>query len=349
MTDPVLVVDAMAIHKGTFWDPKNWQYVGNVNFGTAVTEACENPATEALVFLAVGPRGFWKHSIAYVLQNKCSAKVQAWLISDCISLLHAEEINVHGVVFNGAFTNQWTATLLGCNLDVDEMKTWFQHPQAPGSHVYVIFDVCHMIKLGRNLFGDFKTIQLQSNGELKLIQWCFLKDLNAVQEMLGFSFAYKLKKKHSTVQKHKIHVNLTVQTLSNSLADVINFLHDELAHSKFQGSGATVEFIRKIDVIFDLLNNKNPFLKGTKAPMTLTNFSWWSQTCDETCAYLLSLRDCQGNLLYNGKHKSAICGVVFSMQSIKSHCMSLIDKEIKPIQIFPDIETVSRFNWASVQ
>lgn len=169
-----------------------------MNYGTAVPEACENPATEALVFLAVGLRGFWKHPIAYVLQDKCSAKVQAQLISDCISLLHAEGINVHGVVFDGAFTNQQTATLLGCNLDVGEMKTWFQHPQAPGSHVYVIFDVCHMIKLVRNLFGDFKTIQLQSDGELKLIQWCFLEDLNAVQEMLGFSFANKLKKKHIT-------------------------------------------------------------------------------------------------------------------------------------------------------
>ena len=154
------------------------------------------------------------------------------------------------------------------------MKTWYQHSQAPGSHVYVIFDVCHMIKLVRNLFGDFKTIQLQSDGELKLIQWCFLEDLNAVQEMLGFSFANKLKKKHITWQKHKMHVNLAVQTLSNYVADAIDFLHDEFTHSKFQGSEATTEFMREIDVMFDLLNSKNPFLKGTKAPVILPNFSW---------------------------------------------------------------------------
>ena len=140
-----------------------------MNYGTAVPEACENPATEASVFLAVGLRGFWKHPIANVLQDKCSTKVHTQLISDCISLLHAEGINVHGVVFDGGFTNQKTATLLGCNLDVGEMKTWFQHPQAPGSCLYVIFDVCHMVKLVRNLFGDFKTIQLQSDWELKLI------------------------------------------------------------------------------------------------------------------------------------------------------------------------------------
>ena len=117
-------------------------------------------------------------------------------------------------------------------------------------------------------------VQLQSDGELKLIQWCFLEDVNAVQEMLGFSFANKLKKKHITWLKHKMHVNLAVQTLSNSVADAIDFLHDELAHSKFQGSEATIEFIRKTDIMFDLLNSKNPFLKGTKAPVTLTNFSW---------------------------------------------------------------------------
>ena len=96
-----------------------------MNYGTAVPESCENPATEALVSLAVGLRGFWKHPIAYILQDKCSAELQAQLISDCISLLYAEGINVHGVVFDSAFTNQQTATLLGCNLDVGEMKTWF--------------------------------------------------------------------------------------------------------------------------------------------------------------------------------------------------------------------------------
>ena len=170
-----------------------------------------------------------------------------------------------------------------------------------------------MIKLVRNLFGDFKTIQIQSDGELKLIQWCFFEDLNAVQEMLGFSFANKLKKKHITWQKHKMCVNIAVQTLSNSVADAIDFLHDELAHSKFQGSEATTEFIRKIVIMFDLLNSNNPFLKGTKAPVTLTNLSQWSQTRDEICPYLLSLWDCQGNLLYNGKHKTAIHGFVFNM------------------------------------
>ena len=45
------------------------------------------------------------------------------------------------------------------------------------------------------------------------------------------------------------------------MADAIDFLHDVLAHSKFPRSKATTEFVRKIDVMFDFLNSKNPLLK----------------------------------------------------------------------------------------
>ena len=99
-----------------------------------------------------------------------------------------------------------------------------------------------------------------------------LRDLNALQEMLGFSFANKLKKKHITWQQAQDACQLSYATLSNSVADAIDFLHDELAHSKFQGSEATTEFIRKIDAMFDIFNSKNPFLKGTEGPVTLTTF-----------------------------------------------------------------------------
>ena len=161
--------------------------------------------------------------------------------------------------------------------------------------------ICGIWCMSHDLTGEkslwwFQNHSITEWWEDKADPMVLLEDLNAVQEMLGFSFANKLKKKHITWQKHKMHVNLSVQTLSNSVADATDFLFDEFAHSKLQGSEATTEFIRKIDVMFDLLNSKNSFLKETKAPVTLSNFSWWSQTCDKTCAYLLSLRDYQEKL-----------------------------------------------------
>ena len=88
LSDVVLIVDAMAIYKGTWWDPKQGCYAGQVDYGTAMPEASDDLATEALVFLISGIKGHWKHPIAYFLHNKISAGVQTQLIRDCIGLLH---------------------------------------------------------------------------------------------------------------------------------------------------------------------------------------------------------------------------------------------------------------------
>ena len=50
-----------------------------------------------------------------------------------------------------------------------------------------------------------------------------------------------------------MNVKLAAQTLSSSVADAIEFM-DEIGHPSFLGSASTVAFIRKIDRIFDLLN-----------------------------------------------------------------------------------------------
>ena len=158
MSDVVLIVDAMALHKGTMWDQKSRKYVGTVDYGAAIPEVPDSLATEALVFMISGMTGHFKHPIGYVLQDKCSSAVQAQLIKDCIGLLYEQGLNVTAVVFDGCYTNQGTARLLGCKMKVSEMKTWFSHPQAPSSKIHVVYDVCHLMKLIRNLLGDYKVI-----------------------------------------------------------------------------------------------------------------------------------------------------------------------------------------------
>ena len=141
-----------------FWDPKSKSYVGFVDYELAVPEPSDTLATEALVFLAVGIQGHWKHPIAYVFQDHCSAIVQAQLIKDCISLLHTEGLQVHAVVIDGTYTNQCTAECLGCKLQVTNLQTWFPHPQNTLEKVFIIFDACHMLKLIQNLLADFDMI-----------------------------------------------------------------------------------------------------------------------------------------------------------------------------------------------
>ena len=79
-SDVVLIVDAMSLHKSTWWDPKERCYVGTVDYGTGLPEAEDEMATEVLVFMISSISGHWKHPIAYFLQNKISAEVLTQLI-----------------------------------------------------------------------------------------------------------------------------------------------------------------------------------------------------------------------------------------------------------------------------
>lgn len=82
----------------------------------------------------------------------------------------------------------------------------------------------------------------------------------------------------------KIKVALAAQTLivSSSVADAIEFCARDLKLPQFQGSDATVRFIRCIDRLFDFLNSRNPFGKDYKAPLRPINeFIWWSQILAE--------------------------------------------------------------------
>ena len=122
----VLVVDAMSLHKLTLYNQSRKSSVGLVDYGTAIPEAV---ATEALVSMIVGLTGNYKHPVAYILQDKCSADVQVQLITDCIGLLHEEGIMVHGLVFDGSPTNSHTTRKLGCKMNVAGPKYWFCYPQ----------------------------------------------------------------------------------------------------------------------------------------------------------------------------------------------------------------------------
>ena len=327
----VLIVDAMAIRKGTWWDAKQRAYVGRVDYGTGMPEADDDLATEALVFMISGVSGHWKHPIGYFLQNKMSASVQAQLIKDCIGLLSAEKLNVVALVFDGSFTNQSAAVKLGCKMSLSDLQTWFLHPETDNK-IHVIFDVCHMVKLLRNLLGDKKVICHEHSGKLEEICWWYIESLNRLQEDLGFSFANKLKNQHIEWTRHKMNVSLAAQTLSSSVAAAIDFLRKESQVETFAGSEATTDFIRKVDLAFDLLNSRNPLAKGYKAPVSHQNLSLWLQRCDMLVSYFLQLKDTEGNFLRENCHKTAIWGMVFSLCSLVTIVQELLTHSENPLR-----------------
>ena len=59
---------------------------------------------------------------------------------------------------------------------------------------------------------------------------------------------------------------------------------------QFQGSTGTVKFIRTMDRLFDMLNSRNPMLKGFKQPLGKESKETRKEVSTTTANYLLTLR-----------------------------------------------------------
>ena len=187
-----------------------------------------------------------------------------------------------------------------------------------------------MIKLMRNLLGDYQTISHNANGEVSLIKWEFIDKLNNLQESLGLSLANKLKKKHVVWEKHKMSVRLAAQTLSASVAAAIDFLREDLLESDFQGSESTTEFIKKIDTIFDMMNSRHPFAQGSKQPVTLANYEQWARECERLAEYIFALKDEHGCFLRNSRCKTVIWCFPFSIRAVSAVAEELLKRKSEP-------------------
>ena len=60
---------------------------------------------------------------------------------------------------------------------------------------------------------------------------------------------------------------------------------------QFEGSEATSDFSKKIHILFDLFNSRNPFAIGTKQPVTKEYLPLWGAQCDELSRYIFDLKD----------------------------------------------------------
>ena len=75
---------------------------------------------------------------------------------------------------------------------------------------------------------------------------------------------------------------------------------------EFQGSEGTVRFIRFMNGLFDLMNSRNQFAKGLKAPLSVSNRNVWEPFMDEAALYIRSLKvesqslKLQGRLVSSG-------------------------------------------------
>ena len=150
--DCIILVDEMAIKKEVLWDAKNKKFAGNTDYGPILAEEQDAIAHNALVVMAVDLQNPWSYPIAYFLVNHMDSKMQDQIIKDSINLLTDASLQVHAINFDGCSKNLATARRLGCK--IDSFDGSFPPPTRSDRTLYVIFDICHMLKLARNALVD---------------------------------------------------------------------------------------------------------------------------------------------------------------------------------------------------
>ena len=310
------MIDAMAIHSQTVWTPQRDKYFGFVDYGTEIPNPpSDKLATEALVFLLVGTRSHWKCPIGYFLGNETNAEIQSKLVSKALELAAEAGLKIWSMTADGTAVNLATFELLGCKFvaNYDDMVTSFKHPTT-GEEVFAILDPCHMLKLARNALEAYGSF-VDANGNI--IEWQHIKELQKLQENQGLTLGNKLSSQHIQFQKHKMNVRLAAQTLSSSVANAIEFLDKSFKLPAFLNSNGTVQFIRIIDKLFDMLNSRNPLGNGYKTPLKLDNKSVWEEIFTSSAHYLLSLKTnaTPPQFLSTTQRKTFIIGFVACVKS----------------------------------
>ena len=138
--------------------------------------------------------------------------------------------------------------------------------------IYFTPDVCHMLKLARNALCHLGCFV---DGQKRLVQWFkYFELLHQVQQNEGLKFGNKISNSHVSFHRNKMNGRLAAQLFSSS---VVEFLM--LSECKeFENAQWTINFIRIIDKLFDLLNSKNPFGKRYKKPLRLADKCEWIDT-----------------------------------------------------------------------
>ena len=125
----------------------------------------------------------------------------------------------------------------------------------------------------------------------------------------------KVTRAHLEWTKQKMKVSLATQLFSCGAANAMDHLNNNMGNPIFAGSEATVAFFRHMNDAFDVLNSRNIFGKGSKAPMNKDNFQSHLKILNDCKEFLLGLTDASGVPMHQGPRKTGFLGLIISMQS----------------------------------
>lgn len=151
--------------------------------------------------------------------------------------------------------------------------------------IFIIFDICHMVKLIRNNLAKREAFFDSEGGT---IEWKYFKEINNIQNEEGLHAGNKITNKHIYFHNEIMRVYLAVQVLSNSVADSMMFFKSSPQYgSRFKNCDATVKFVKIINNLFDIFNSKSNFAFGFKKAISKQNFDTIIDVISRNAMFLL--------------------------------------------------------------
>ena len=99
------------------------------------------------------------------------------------------------------------------------MITCFEHPHDHAAYeVHMYMDPCHMIKLLRNAWAEYKEFFWPGHGWIK---WKYIVDLHYLQTEHDLRAGNRLSKQHVQFKNKIMKVSLAAQVFSKSIADAL--------------------------------------------------------------------------------------------------------------------------------
>lgn len=255
----------------------------------------------------------FKIPVAYFLTAGVKAGEKAALIKQVILLVSKTGAKVVGLVYDGLVTNIAAARALGANFR--KMKPYFVNPHSDDK-IYLFPDACHSLKSARNRLAAKGIFYDERNNK---IEWKYIVELERYQRENNVNLGNKLTKVHIQWEKKKMNVRVAAETLSNSVADSIEFLRKK-GVEPFQNSEQTVEFIRRINNVFDILNSKDK--TGAicfKRPISAETKDEYFKYFDDSIAYIKGLKlSPDGKSILTTKSRTAFFSFIICMQNFRS-------------------------------
>lgn len=248
-----LISDEMSIKKHVSFDANKQLFSGFCTVSNSSTQYINNQnesnvtaklVKDALVLLIAGPD--FKIPVAYHLLNGLNAVDRAALTLETVKKIEEAGAKVITLTSDGLAANITVAELLGAKFEQD--KPYFYSPTDAQQKIYIVWDPPHMLKLVRKHICEDQIYHQD-----RLINWNLLQLLAEKQSSDNFNLCNKLTMRHIKWAQNPMNVKLAAQTISNSVADVLEQLAKD-GYSEFQNCEPTVECLRYFNDGFDILN-----------------------------------------------------------------------------------------------